>query len=206
MRTSKKKSLPFTREVLGGPAPVYLFKCSIAGELWRYALVTTDQMTAITNDKECAGYCSIDSRHIYICDDSLNHEVIIHELGHAFFDQTSTLAADLTADQVEEVMCEIIARHWMKIVLLARVIYENLSRFATLDKNNLNSALTETWAEHPPSTSDKRVPENLLTLIAEYDSGDGNNPFIEDEPLVISTEPKRRRIAKKRKPRRAPRN
>jgi len=49
---------------------------------------------------------------------------IRHELGHVLYSMTLTSTSDLTPDQVEETMCEIIAEHSPEIILWADMIAE----------------------------------------------------------------------------------
>lgn len=200
----RRTVLPFTKEIVPEVGPLYFFRCYIGGEAWLYTLVSSEQMKLLTEDPECAGYCSSNSQRLFISADSLNHSVIIHELGHAFFDQTHTSSAGLTVDQVEEVMVEVFALHWAKIVLLSRVVYLNLRLFSALNQETFEGAHDLKWADAPANLINEKFPENLLALISDYDSGDGVNPFFEgiSGPAFPPTAKKKKRAVKK-KPRKA---
>jgi hypothetical protein len=47
-----------------------------------------------------------------------------HELGHVFFEMSDTTSSDLTADQTEEQMCQIIGNYWADIGFYADRIIE----------------------------------------------------------------------------------
>jgi hypothetical protein len=51
-------------------------------------------------------------------------EDIVHELGHVLFHMSENHVADLTPDQVEEIMCQIMAKNYFDIGRFAGLIAE----------------------------------------------------------------------------------
>jgi len=67
-----------------------------------------------------------DTSTIEFCDTDLNIPLIRHELFHAYFAETSTVSASLTAEQTEEVAAELVAKYGEELVVKAQEIYNEL--------------------------------------------------------------------------------
>lgn len=119
---------PYTQQYIEGLGLLDFFTIDLAGFAWRYTLVTKKQMAVanLSDDEECPGVCRPAQRIIYIKEDSIYHNVLIHELVHAFKDMTNTGTADMTADQTEEIFCEIFAYNWWQILRAANQMSYNL--------------------------------------------------------------------------------
>lgn len=70
-----------------------------------------------------AAVADADSRRIYVLQGHGRRDVIIHELVHAYFHEMGANSAELTCEQLEEVFCEMAARHGEKISKQSRVIH-----------------------------------------------------------------------------------
>lgn len=73
-----------------------------------------------------AGLTLPSTRCIVFNEDEINKETVVHELCHAYFAASCTEAANLSAHQVEEVLCEIFAKHGSKILKQATFILKEL--------------------------------------------------------------------------------
>lgn len=171
----RKFQVPFERDKAENAGEVDFFTCHIAGEPWRYGLVTKEQMKLLAEgtSHDADGLCDAHLGHIYICAGGVTHPTVIHELCHAYLFQSQICSASLTADQTEEVMCDIFAYNWCKIALLARIIVANLMAY----EEYLRTKKNQDWEECPADVVTRRLPEHLLELIATYATG-GANPLL----------------------------
>jgi hypothetical protein len=74
-------------------------------------------------DPETAAHCEVKDKTIYFCIEDFNEEVALHELTHAFLEETSFNSLTLTSDQKEEFFCEMVGKHGRKMVSLGTFIY-----------------------------------------------------------------------------------
>jgi hypothetical protein len=162
-----------TQELEDAEEPVeldFLF-CRIAGHTWRYTLVTPKQMAIIhPEDPKAAGLCSSDDRVIFILDDSVQHNVIIHELAHAFKAASYTTSASLTADQIEEVFCDVFAYNWWKILRLANQMFYNLSLLIEVRRGARARDLH--WEMPQADEGPEALIEELTELVESYNEND----------------------------------
>lgn len=172
----QKTKLPFTREKVGEAGHVDLFPCYIMGEPWRYGLITAEQMKILGEDicDDPAGLCTPGDATIYFLKGSVSHTIAIHELMHAYLAETLTHSAKLTTDQTEEVMCDIAAFNWCRIVLLARIMVHNLSCY----ERHTSGERRQDWEDCPLDVITDRLPEHLLDLVATYSASCGLNPLL----------------------------
>ena len=180
-----RPKLPFSQAQAESTGPVDLFSCYVMGEVWRYGTITEEQMRVIAEgvNEDAAALTSTDTNTIYFTRGSVTHTIAIHELMHVYFAETLTHSAKLTADQVEEVMCDVAAYNWFRIVLLARIMVHNLmcyERYVAGEKD-------QDWEAAPVDVIDGHVAEDICDLIATYISSCGTNPL-----LKASTRKKRR--------------
>lgn len=180
------------------------FFCRIGGHTWRYTLVTPEQMLAVSEDllgeegSECPGMCALVDRIIYIRNDSIHHNVIIHELVHAFKDATHTSTASLGENQTEEVCCEIFAYNWWRILRLAHQIHYNLSLLAEIHAGASPDDIA--WETQLHDEASDSIAEELQNLMYGYNEN-GINIFASPQPPIT---PPSRLKAKKRTPKRRP--
>lgn len=98
----------------------------IKGRPWKFLLLTDRRFDKLHNEDE-AGRAGITLPNQYECHFRKSDWCIAdirHELGHALFHMSLTASAGPTPDQVEELMCEIIAHHTPEIVLWSDRIAE----------------------------------------------------------------------------------
>lgn len=173
----RKIKLPFEREPVETAGHVDYFPCYLAGEPWRYALVDEAQMKILAEEVTAEtppGLMSSGASAIYFLKGSVTHTTAIHELMHAYFAQTLTHSASLTADQVEEIMCDIAAFNWFRVVLLARVMVHNMLCYEDYLKGNK----VQDWEDCPADVIDGKVPEHIIDLMATYIHSCGLNPLL----------------------------
>lgn len=172
----RKNELPFERGPVEETGEADFFSCYVMGEPWRYALVTQEQMKALAEDvaEDPSGLCVSETSTIYFLKGHVSHTIAIHELMHVYFAETLTHSAKLTADQTEEVMCDIAAFNWCRIILLAHLMVHNLmcyERWVAGEKE-------QDWKPAPADVIDGRVGENICDMIATYVSSCGSNPLL----------------------------
>lgn len=173
----RKIKVPFERGPADKAGEVDYFPCHISGEPWRYAMVTSEQMKILSEDstsEPADGLCSAADSTIYYRKGMISHTVAIHELAHAHFAETLTHSATLTADQVEEVMCDIMAFNWCRNILLARVMVHNMLCYEEYLKGNKK----QDWEECPADVLNGPVADHLLDLVATYITSSGLNPLL----------------------------
>lgn len=177
MRKTRRR--PFTKETVDSLGSIPVLQCYIGGEPWQYGLVTAEQMAKLTEtedakDEDTAAICRGVAQQIFVQVGEITHTNVIHELGHAYMSMSCVQSADLDTDQVEEVMCDILAHHWCRILLLSRIMVHNLLCLEDYNRGNKN----QDWMECPHDVLDRRMPENLLELIATYAGDGGLNPLL----------------------------
>lgn len=91
----------------------------IKGLTWKLS-VQRDEEYIKHHGGDSEGITVGSQRHIYIKESALYLEVVLHELGHAYFQSCLTYTANLNEEDIEEVFCEIIANHGSQMVTDAR--------------------------------------------------------------------------------------
>jgi hypothetical protein len=106
-------------------APLRPFKASfkVLGKGWRLQVITPQQYEA-RFDKQSVGITLSTKKEIYLPADHVTLEVILHEIAHAFFDEVCAHAADLEGEQMEEIACDLIAKHATEMLKIASRIYK----------------------------------------------------------------------------------
>jgi hypothetical protein len=184
----RKSKVPFERDKAEAAGEVDFFSCYVMGELWRYGVVTAAQMKILgaETDPDAHGLCDGVSNIIYILEGRVRHPVVIHELCHAHMYQSQTQSAKLSADQVEEIMCDIFAYNWSRILLLSRTIVHNLSCYGQY----LKGEKKQPWESCLPDMINEELPNNLVELVATYATGGEQNPLLK---CAIGKKKRRRR-------------
>jgi len=92
---------------------------SIKGRDWNFILLTDRRFDKLHNEDggSRAGMTSPNQYECHFRKSDWCISDIRHELGHALFHMSLTGSSDLTPDQTEETMCEIIAHHTPEIML-----------------------------------------------------------------------------------------
>jgi hypothetical protein len=91
------------------------YKLDIMSRTWVVKFLTKAQFIKKYSDTTLA-IAECDEREIYLRLDKLNEENVSHELTHAYVHEHSAPTMDLTADQMEELCCDIVAKYATKII------------------------------------------------------------------------------------------
>lgn len=106
-----------------------IFYITIRDTEWRYRLIPRKLFNKIHPKHTDAGGLTVpESKRIDFTLDSISKRYYpLHELGHAYRDTTDTdEMAEVTPDDVEELMCTIYPRYWTVISRQATEILKNL--------------------------------------------------------------------------------
>lgn len=78
------------------------------------------------NGKDSVGLTDGTNKLIELNLESLKEETIRHELVHAYMQALPIQSVKLDADQVEEIMCDLVSKYALRILAQSRIIYKNL--------------------------------------------------------------------------------
>ncbi len=67
-----------------------------------------------------------DKKELHFRSGPLSYETIVHELTHAYVEEICIGAVKLSAEQLEEIMCELFAKHGQTILAAARLLRSHL--------------------------------------------------------------------------------
>lgn len=96
---------------------------------WIFKVVTLKQMKKKAGDETTAGLTLPDARQVLISEDSVNLRIVLHELTHVFYsDLNLNNAQDITAHDVEEIMCDLVAHKGEVILRKGRKILRELKK------------------------------------------------------------------------------
>lgn len=93
-------------------------KINIKGLEWTVVGQTASAYTR-AHGRDSAAITYLQDRVMYFNLSHFNSEFVRHELGHAYAASCGTTSSSLSADQVEELMCEIIGEHGPELIVLA---------------------------------------------------------------------------------------
>jgi hypothetical protein len=93
-------------------------KISIRGKVWKVRIFTNAQFSERHDDDAAA--ITVFPREIHFRIGYLDLTTIIHELSHAYFEESHTSSADLKPYQVEELMCEVFGEFGAEIIKTAK--------------------------------------------------------------------------------------
>ncbi len=105
-------------------------KTSINGDRWTYRIVTTDEMAEQRDDgDELAGLAVPGERTVYIEENNVNLEIILHETYHAYFsylylDDTT----ELKLNDLEEITCVFFCNKSIEILKKGKEMYKKLKK------------------------------------------------------------------------------
>lgn len=102
-----------------------MIEIKILGNKWKVHVLEGDEYVRVHGDSDAA-HTSPVIREICFNEDELSRSDVTHELVHACYAETCVSSANLTPDQVEEVMCEMFAIHGNKLLTLSRRLYKEL--------------------------------------------------------------------------------
>lgn len=104
---------------------MYMIEIRVLGSKWKVHLLDEDAYVRIWGDDSVA-QAHPETKELYFNEEELTRYAVTHELVHACFTETCVSSANLTATQVEEVMCEMFALHGDKLMRLSRELYKDL--------------------------------------------------------------------------------
>lgn len=101
-------------------------KISINEFIWTVKVVNSKTLGKSV-EGECLGACLSDKKQILILEDSINYEVVAHEIFHAYFSYLHIKGVDdLNVDQIEEICAELFVVHGALINKKAKQIIKQL--------------------------------------------------------------------------------
>lgn len=105
-------------------------RIKINGKTWTVAVVSPKEMKKHREDGEAlAGLCVIEDRAIYISNDSITYNTIIHELFHSYWSSLHLEdTSDLSLGDIEEIAASMVADKADEMVRKARSVYKKLSK------------------------------------------------------------------------------
>ena len=98
----------------------------IKGRTWSFHLLTDKRFDRLHNEDGAAraGVTMPNQYEVHFRKSDWCLKDIRHELGHVLYEMSGTGTADPTSEQVEEIMCEIIAEYAPEIILWSDRIAE----------------------------------------------------------------------------------
>jgi hypothetical protein len=97
----------------------------ILGQKWRAYIEDDDTYSRRWGESDGAHTIPAD-KEMYFNEAELSRVVVTHELVHAYYSETCVSSANLTVDQIEEVMAEMFGVHGNKLLTLSRKLYKEL--------------------------------------------------------------------------------
>ena len=101
---------------------------NIKGNEWTVKYLTPSQFRReckIDGTDHAAAYTTVDgTRKIILQKGDATLGIIRHEIAHAIVSEAPILSANLSSEQMEELMCEIVQKDWGLIAKLAEEIVE----------------------------------------------------------------------------------
>lgn len=106
-----------------------VFSINIRGQDWTVRVIDAEVFSA-RYDESTAAFTVSSTKEIVFSADELNLSTVIHELTHAYFSASHITSANLSPDQVEEVMCEVIGEFGPEIIRVGRKLLKSLKTIA----------------------------------------------------------------------------
>jgi hypothetical protein len=100
-------------------------KITIQGESWK-VLLFEDEEFERKFEPGVAAYCDPQSKQLLFCEGELTMTTVIHELCHAYYSMLCLSSATLTNEQMEEIWCEMFAKHGKIILRQAGQLHRKL--------------------------------------------------------------------------------
>lgn len=101
----------------------------VFGKTWKVFLIPRKQFNNLPDcDEGTHGITDPDTREISLCIESLNEELLIHELCHVFYDSICLGSANLRHRDMEEISCEMFAKYGKEIIKLAESLNKELNQ------------------------------------------------------------------------------
>jgi hypothetical protein len=102
-------------------------KFIIFHEIWTIKPLSEDKFIKLFGDS-IEAITMEQYKTIYLNEEDYTLQTIKHELAHAYYSCLCTGPANLTAGQVEEVWCEMVARYGDVILKQAKFLYKQLRK------------------------------------------------------------------------------
>jgi hypothetical protein len=106
---TKPKYLAYRTKILGHPWTVYYCQPKYYKKKW---------------DDSSVGMTDEDEKAIYVLNNRVNHEVVAHELTHAYLAEMCVTTASLDTEQMEDVCCDAVGKYGRRIVAQADKIVD----------------------------------------------------------------------------------
>jgi hypothetical protein len=97
----------------------------INGDKWRFTVLDSDDFIRRHGDGN-SGITITQSKEVHFDRDSLDLSLVVHEVTHVYFYYLCLGSADLSAEQMEEIACELMEKHGQHIFRLSRKIHKAL--------------------------------------------------------------------------------
>lgn len=98
-------------------------KVTIRGVKWKVVLLSEASFTEVYGD-DCYSICESAEKAIYFSPSGVRLDCVIHELVHAYYDESVMSSATLTGDQVEECLADLFAFHGADMLKLSRKVFK----------------------------------------------------------------------------------
>lgn len=102
------------------------YKLLICGKSWKYRKRTPESFSKLYENDEAVAITKIDTRAMEFMEYDL--ETIRHELFHAYVSELHIESADLSRNQYEEILAEMLSKNWELMDKQARTMSRNLRK------------------------------------------------------------------------------
>ncbi len=99
---------------------------TILGSPWEYATVDPDDFARV-NGSEVPAVCESSPPRLLFARGQVTKAIIRHELLHAYLFTLPLRSVELSTDQLEEIIADVLADHWDSIGRQTREIFKKLS-------------------------------------------------------------------------------
>lgn len=102
---------------------------TVFGKVWKVIVLPRKQLNQMPGWKpRDHGETDPDTREIHLCLESLNEELVIHELVHVYYDSICTGSANINQDDFEEISAEMFAKYGKDIIKLSDALLKELNQ------------------------------------------------------------------------------
>jgi hypothetical protein len=101
------------------------FRLEVSGHVWEFFSLTKSTYQKKFG-RASAGIADGDARTVHFSADQLTIRLIIHELIHVLVFESNTASSNLSAEQMEEAICDIVANNFSQLLNWAMIIYDKL--------------------------------------------------------------------------------
>jgi hypothetical protein len=97
----------------------------INGDKWEFIVLDSEAFIRRHGDGN-SGITIPKDKKVYLDRESLDLSLVVHEVTHVYFYYLCLESASLSAEQMEEIACELMEKHGQHIFKLSRKIYKAL--------------------------------------------------------------------------------